>query len=115
MNDLTTPLMNYVQAVKEHLQLQAKLRDTDFQLEKALENREKPENVNSKCDKMASLIRETERASQAVHQAYDTAIAALDDGLASTAQSGITRMAGNWLQSKRAEIQRYYSAQEARK
>ena len=54
MNDLTTPLMNYVQAVKEHLQLQAKLRDTDFQLEKALENREKPENVNSKCDKMAT-------------------------------------------------------------
>ncbi len=113
MSELTGPLLNYIEEVRKHLQLQSELRRVDLALENALENRGNLENVNSMCDKMDSLIVETERASQAVHQAYDHALNALDDGLAATAQSGCTRMAQAWLQSKRAEIMRRYSAQEA--
>ena len=110
---LSGPLLAYVTEVTNHLELQSELHRVDLALENALENHGNLDFVNSMVDKMAALISETERANMAVHTSYDTAVAALDDGLASTAQSGITRMAGNWLQSKRTEIQRRYSAQEA--
>lgn len=115
MSDLTTPLMNYVQAVREHLQLQTELRDADNYLENALQNREKLESVNGLVDKIQGLIPEIERKSGQIHKAYDEALYAIDDGLALTVQSGCTRMAQNWLDGKKAEIRRRYSAQEAQK
>lgn len=116
MSDLSyfSALLDFINAIKGHMGLQAQLRDAEFSLENALENRDNIETVNEKVDKIESLIADIERAGQAVHSTFDGAQYALEHGLALTVQSGCTRMATNWLDGKKAEIQRRYSPQEAR-
>ena len=115
MSDLSyfSALLEYINAIKAHMALQSKLRDAEFSLENAIENHEKHETVNEKVDKIEGLIAELSRAGDRVHRSYDGAQYALEHSLALTVQSGCTRMAQNWLDGKKAEIQRRYSAQEA--
>ena len=97
MSDLSyfSALLDFINAIKAHMGLQAELRDADFSLENALENQENVENVNQLVDKIETLIADIERAGQAVHSTYDGAQYALEHGLALTVQSGCTRMATN--------------------
>lgn len=98
------PLLDFVTAVSQHLELQAALREIDRQFDRGSHEREK-------LDKMQLIIGDIARADEAVREAYDAAIHALDSGLATTVEMNYPRLGRAWLESRKAEIQRAYGTE----
>ena len=106
---MSGPLLAYVGAVQEHRKLQEELRRVDTALGNVLENRGNIQAANGLLGRGRELLRELGKAEQEVHRTYDAALAALDSGLAATAQSGAIRTGQNWLAAKQEQIKRNYT------
>lgn len=106
---MSGPLLAYVGAVQEHQKLQEELKRVDSALGKALECNGNIQAANGMLERGRELLRELGQAEQEVHRTYDAALAALDSGLAATAESGAIRTGQTWLAAKQEQIKRNYT------